>query len=84
MNQWFELSGATPSFSLELITAEPLGGEARSGHNRQPFHLIFRGPPSSPLPQRIYALKHGAFGLEIFLVPIGPDDRGLCYQAIFS
>jgi Domain of unknown function (DUF6916) len=85
MNQSFELREAGATLAFELIVAEALGGQARSGHNRQPFHLIFRGPPAPLLPQRIYALHHAAIGLlEIFLVPIGPDDRGQCYEAVFS
>ena len=85
VNQWFELRELDATLPLELITAEPLGGQARFGHHRQPFHLIFRGPPAPLLPQRIYALNHAAVGLlDIFLVPIGPDDRGQCYEAIFS
>jgi hypothetical protein len=85
VNQCFELRESDATLAFELITAEPLGGHARGGHNRQPFHLIFRGPHAPLLPQRIYALHHAAIGLlEIFLVPIGPDDRGQCYEAVFS
>jgi hypothetical protein len=37
------------------------------------------------MPQRIYRLQHEELGqLELFLVPIGPDADGMCYEAVFS
>jgi hypothetical protein len=46
---------------------------------------VFRGPAEVVLPQKIYPLEHEALGkLEIFLVPIGPDEAGMCYEAVFS
>ena len=37
------------------------------------------------LPQGTYKVEHEKLGtLEIFLVPIGPDKEGLCYEAIFN
>lgn len=54
-------------------------------HGRQPFSLVFRGPRQPVLPQQIYALTNETLGrLEIFLVPIGPDETGLRYEAIFG
>jgi hypothetical protein len=47
--------------------------------------LLFRGPRTPVLPQRIYRLEHAVMGpLEIFLVPIGPDAEGMRYQAVFT
>ena len=52
---------------------------------REPFSLIFCLPLKSPLPQRIYTLEHPALGwLEIFLVPVALDARGLSLQAVFN
>lgn len=52
---------------------------------RRPFSLLFRAPGPGYLPQAIYLLVHPRMGeLEIFLVPLGPDGRGMCYQAVFS
>ena len=52
---------------------------------RQPFSLIFRGPPAPLLPQAIYALQHAGLGvLEIFVVPIARGAEGVSYQAIFT
>ena len=52
---------------------------------RDPFSLAFRGPRTPVQPQRIYALEHARMGtLEIFLVPTGPDEDGMRYEAVFT
>jgi len=53
---------------------------------RNPFSLFFLGPGSIYLEQKIYHLTHeNAFpeGLDIFLVPVGKDERGYSYEAVF-
>lgn len=73
---------------VTLIHVEPLSAHARPGgqpNPRQPFSLIFRGPFSPILPQRIYSLKQESLGeSSIFLVPIGPDAEGQRYEAVFN
>lgn len=71
-----ELASAT---DLDPVTAADPGG-------RLPFSLEFLGPLSRRyLPQRIYRLENDAFGvLEIFLVPLGPVDGRMRYEAIFT
>ena len=67
-------------FGAELI--EVSEGAAR-GHRREQFSLVFRGGPSPPLPQRINRLEHDELGsLDLFLVPLGPDDVGQRYEAV--
>ena len=74
---------ASNPLEVELISATGLG-EASDGH-RQPFSLVFRGPGDVLLPQRIYRMEHSEIGtFELFLVPIGPDEEGLRYEAIFT
>ena len=52
---------------------------------REPFSLVFRGPHAPAWPQSIYRLSHAAIGeFDIFFVPIGPDQLGLRYEAVFS
>ncbi len=70
---------------LELALTEI--GDAGEGvpGGREPFSLIFSGPLQPVLRQAIHTLVHPALGrLEIFLVPIGPADGAMRYQAIFS
>jgi hypothetical protein len=74
--------------TLELVEATLLPAQpnrpAALGA-RPPFSLLFRAPREAVLPQRTYELRHpemGAFG--IFLVPIGPDETGPRYEAVFN
>jgi hypothetical protein len=67
---------------VELIEVEE-GDPA--GHGRAPFSLVFRGPTEPILPQQIYRFDHGELGtLEIFIVPIGTDEDGVRYEAVFT
>lgn len=59
-------------------------GEPPEGQREQ-FSLIFRGEPEPVHPQRIYAMEHDDLGsFELFLVPIGPDELGQRYEAVFA
>ena len=80
---------ADANIELRLVEATPLGTQKRGAltgaGGRAPFSLIFRGPASPVLPQHVYSLAHAAIGpLEIFIVPIGPDNEGMRYQAVFT
>ena len=73
--------------SAELIEARSLGepGRATASKRRIPFALSFRTNLSPVLPQRIYEVVHDEMGTyEIFLVPVGPDGKGMVYEAIFT
>lgn len=49
------------------------------------FSVFFRGPLSPVMQQHTAKLEHEQLGsLELFLVPIGPDEKGMRYQAVFS
>jgi pimeloyl-ACP methyl ester carboxylesterase len=68
------------TLELELVSATELG----DGSGR-PFSIVFRGPKDALLPQRTYRMEHEKIGaFDIFIVPIGPDDEGLLYEAIFN
>ena len=72
---------------FELISVTGLGEStgAKPPDRRQPFSIVFRGPGDVLLPQRIYMIEHEEIGaFDLFLVPIGPDERGLRYEAIFT
>ena len=79
-----ECANADP-VKTELIEIEKHGTFNPGSHQRQSFSLIFRGPMEPLLPQKTHVLKNETMGnLEIFLVPIGPDDQGMRYEAIFT
>jgi pimeloyl-ACP methyl ester carboxylesterase len=76
-----------PHMDVELISATRLGGSAGKEipDRRQPFSIVFRGPGDVLLPQRIYPMEHDQIGsFDLFLVPIGPDEKGLRYEAVFT
>lgn len=84
------------AFKLEHETL-PDGAEARlvevhqvsenraEPSDRAPFSLLFACPDlDSPL-QAVFRLKHDTTGaLDVFLVPVGQDERGLLLEAVFT
>jgi hypothetical protein len=53
---------------------------------RVPFALLFHALGAEQTgPQGVYTLRHPQIGeLELFLVPHGPDERGMRYGAVVS
>ena len=83
LKQPFRISLEGAAFAIELVNVD-IWGESQADR-RQPFSLTFRGPSNPVLSQRIYALENPTLGtLEIFLVPISPDNQGMRYEAVFS
>jgi hypothetical protein len=75
-------AGPAEPFEAELIEVSETGAD---GSSRPQFSVLFRGGPSPPLPQRIYAVEHEQLGrLDLFLVPRGPDATGERYEAVFA
>lgn len=77
-------TGAGDGAPVELVLeSATTSGEWPGG--RDPFALVFRGPPDPLLPQATYGLRHPGLGLcEIFIVPIAKNADGVAYQAIFT
>jgi hypothetical protein len=83
----FELElDAGRTLPLELLSSHPLSSDTVESATRAPFSLIFRSPGEQRhAPQQIYTVRHAELGaLELFLVPIGPDDGGMRYEAVFT
>jgi hypothetical protein len=82
----FELQAAPGStLPATLVEAQPLGMPPIGG--RQPFSLLFLGPPAPVLPQRIYGLAHEGAALpamELFIVPVRAGEEGIFYEAVFA
>lgn len=70
---------------LELVEVNPLSEDTGS-QNRVPFSLIFRNDNvDGYLPQQIYRLSHPLMGeMDLFLVPLGPHQDGMRYEALFT
>lgn len=75
----------TPEAVLRLAAVDEPGPQPQAPRP-DPFALVFIGPGDPRLVQRIHRLEHEVLGtLELFLVPIGPDDGGgLRYEAVFN
>ena len=59
--------------------------ESNSAPNYEQYALVFRGPADVYLPQQIHPLEHQRLGtMSVFLVPIGRDEHGFEYEAIFN
>lgn len=65
---------------LKLIEANN-----RSIPRQEMFSLIFQGPDQTFLPQRLYPIEHDLIGaFDLFIVPIGRDEDGYRYEAVFN
>jgi hypothetical protein len=91
VGETFRIRPRTDSeIEAELIQACALGGgpsrtASETPRRRTPFSLSFRTSLTAPLPQSIYEVAHDELGVyEIFLVPVGPDGKGMVYEAIFT
>ena len=85
LTQIFCLTCGSETLELKLVECQKLIGAAGKTGPREPFSLIFVGPRQPILPQRIYAFDFGQLGtLEIFIVPIGSDNLGTKYEAVFG
>jgi hypothetical protein len=66
---------------VELVEAVELRCTAR----QEQFSLVFRGPHEPFLGQRLFPIEHEQLGaFDLFLVPVGKDDGGLYYEALFN
>lgn len=83
------LEGGEP-VDLELVKVDSLPPRDPNPSDRirsEPFALLFRGSANTELWQQIHKLDHDVLGqLEIFLVPVGPDENGegMCFEAVFN
>jgi hypothetical protein len=83
VNERFILRLDGRAIDLTLASADALGGAPAGG--RTPFSLVFQADAAVHLAQGTYRFEHPALGpLDIFIVPIGPNERGMQFEAIFT
>lgn len=83
LNETFQMRTQDSTIDVKLIAVDLLA--PRAAAKRQPFSLVFRGPKRPVWPQSIYRLVPPGLGeLDVFLVPIEPDELGARYEAIFT
>jgi len=60
-------------------------GKADEQSGMERFSLFFTGPVDRYLPQQVYFIEHERMGaFELFLVPVGRDESGFRYEAVFN
>jgi len=57
-----------------------------SGVRRDPFSIVFRGPVETPLDQGTHHIEHDVIGVieTLFMTPVGADQNGRYYEAVFN
>ena len=79
------LVGGEGGAKVELTLAEAVPKETGSHAPRPPFSLLFHGPADPFLPQASYRFEHPRLGaIGIFIVPLGRDEHGTTYEAVFA
>lgn len=70
--------------ALELAGVRPLHNP--TPRSVPPFALTLRHPGTQrALAQGMYRLHHPQHGaLDLFVVPVGPDGTGMCYEVVFN
>ena len=59
--------------------------EGRGSPRQEVFSITFLGPGDVMLPQATYPFEHEALGqFDLFIVPIGQDEQGIYYEAVFN
>jgi hypothetical protein len=86
LNQTFTIDDeAQGAVEIELVEVECQGNVALEAQGRPRFSILFLGAPEPLLAQGIYRLRHSQLGvMELFLVPVGPDQKGMRYEAVFT
>ena len=84
LNQVFHLESGNASIDLTLISVDPHASQADNTPTSA-YSLVFKSAPGIQLPQSRYRISHADHGeFELFIVPIGEDDSGVRYEAVFA
>jgi hypothetical protein len=82
------IAGTAAGDQLELVLSScdesPGGGSPDAA--RVPFSLIFHDADASRYaPQQTFTMRHERLGeFDLFMVPLGPAEQGMQYQAVIS
>lgn len=83
--------GVKPSegepFDVVLAAAEatPYGDPSTYNGRRVPFSLLFVANDESHVPQQTCVFAHSQHGeTDLFVVPLGPEDGRMRYEAVVS
>ena len=66
---------------LELIEVS----ELKKAGRQEAYSILFCGPLDKSLRQGMYKTEHARLGVgDLFIVPIGQEEDGLRYEAVFN
>lgn len=82
----FALASATgESFEVRLVEVTEHPYLPQAAGRRRGFSAVFESERPGLLPQAIYQVAHHELGaLELFLVPLGPRQGKMRYEAVFN
>ncbi len=81
VNAKFKVAGLDEDFELEFYELT----ERKLTDRQEIFSLFLRGPSDRFLPQMSYSLTNEQSEIkDLFLVPVGKDEKGISYQAVFN
>ena len=85
LNTVFELPLEEGSLSLKLVAVDSVASDVMESGQAEPFSAVFESEISESVEQGTYTISHKVFGeITLFIVPIGPADAGMRYEAIFT
>jgi len=71
--------------SLTLVEVSSVVADTTDAGLNQPFSVLFSSNEEKGLEQGTYTLQlEDGMELALFIVPIGPDDTGMRYEAVFT
>jgi hypothetical protein len=81
---WVRRGRANPDEDL-AVELRLIEAADKSNHRQEMFSIVFQGPDQTFLPQGLYSMEHDKVGaFELFIVPIGHDQNGYHYEAVFN
>jgi uncharacterized protein DUF6916 len=70
---------------LELVEVKGYMRKPGDAEGMERFSVFFKGPGKPLLAQQTYSLSNEGMGtIDLFLVPIGLDEGGFRYEAVFN
>jgi hypothetical protein len=85
LGELFTLVDGELRLPTKLTAVFPWGDGSAVGRPRVPFSLVFHTLPQGVVPQKIYRVENDNMeAFEAFVTPIGPDEHGMRYEAVFT
>jgi hypothetical protein len=86
LDKIFRVQGGRHELILTTVHTWPLSQAYAEAGMRQPFTLVFKGPPDDILEEGLHILQaEGGPAFELYMIPIHTPERGRQdYQAAFN